>query len=341
MSSSETSSYLAGGPAPATPSSLWQWLSSAGTERPDAEALAALHQPANHLSNLAKTKAASKDHFSWTFRQLIEAAESVAAGFLDAGVRPGDVIALFIPNSAEWGVLLWACFRIGAVFAPIYPTALGRAEELEYLVGAFDPKVIMVNDETAARAYDQHCSREIMLQLVCDGGTLPGWLSLSHLIPPTNIALPPAKSNPNAVAYILFTSGTTSFPKGCPLTVQNISAEITGYHAFYGSQWDPTARFLVTSMCFGPICYLGCLNSWRGGGCIVIPSRYFSDDVALRAVVSQQITNMMLVPSQVRSLSSSSTLTTHRPSTLRFVTCSGDTCPADVIEHGQRSLQTK
>lgn len=340
MSTPETS-YFSGGPAPATPDSLWQWLSSTGAERPDVDALAALHQPANHLSNLIKTKTASRDHFSWTFRQLIEAAESVAASFVSGGVKPGDVVALFVPNSAEWGVILWACFRMGVVFAPIDPTALGRAEELEYLVGALDPTVIVVNDETAARAYDQHCSREIMLQLVCDGGTLPGWLSLSHLTPPTSITLPPAKSDPNAVAYILFTSGTTSFPKGCPLTVQNITAEITGYHSFYGSQWDSTARFLVTSMCFRPICYLGCLNSWRGGGSVVVPSSYFSDDVALRAIVSQRITNMMLVPSQVRSLSNSPTLATHRPSTLRFVTCSGDTCPADVIEYGQKSLQTR
>lgn len=340
MSSSEISFY-SGGPAPAIPDSLWQWLSSTGAERLDAEALAALHQPASHLSNLIRTQTPSQDYFSWTFRQLIEAAESVAASFVSGGVRPGDVVALFVPNSAEWGVLLWACFRIGAVFAPIDPTALGRAEELEYLIGALDPKVIVVLDETAARAYNQHCSREIMLQLICNGGTLPGWLSLSHLIPPMNITLPPAKSDPDVVAYILFTSGTTSFPKGCPLTVQNISAEITGYHSFYGSRWDPTARFLVTSMCFRPICYLGCLNSWRGGGCVVVPSSYFSDEIALRAIVTQQITNMMLVPSQVRSLSNSPALTTHRPSTLRFVTCSGDTCQADVIAQGKRSLQTK
>lgn len=74
---------------------------------------------------------------------------------------------------------------------------------------------------------------------------------------------------------------------------------------------------------------------------MVIPNSYLSDDAAIQAIVSQQISNLMLVPSQVRSLSSSPTLATHRPSTLRFVTCSGDTCPADVIEHGQRSLQIK
>ncbi|KAL4926776.1 class I adenylate-forming enzyme family protein [Aspergillus undulatus] len=351
MQSTKQLSYFSGGPPPATPSNLWEWLSSEGAKRPDSEALVALHQPSDLLANFVKSRSASTaGYFSWSYRQLIEAVEYVAACFVEAGVQPGDVVAVFVDNSVEWALLLWTCFRLGAAFSPIDPTAVGRAEELQYLMQSLDPKVVVLKDGPAAEKFEQHQHQDSTsaprLKLVAhdanDQNHPPNWERLHKLQNPSSSSSPPSRpGNPDSTAYILFTSGTTGFPKGCPLSIRNITGEITGYHAFHGSQWDHTARFLATSMCYRPVCYLGCLNAWVGGGCVVMASTFFSDDVALRAIVEQRITHLMILPTVVRSLCSSPALGTYQPTTLRFVTCSGDTCPADVIAEGKKKLRTR
>lgn len=342
-------SYYCGGPAPATPGSLWEWLSGPGGKKPDTEALSALQQPASHLCHFTKSQApAGRDYFSWTYRELLDAVDYVAGSFTQAGVQPGDVIAVFMNNRAEWGLLLWVSFRLGVTFTPICPSTLGRPEELTYMLQSLNPRAIVVEDGIAAQAMDQNGTGfDLMkLRIICEGGQQgecpSGWVSLPHLQPAgPSVTLPPTTSNPDAIAYIIFTSGTTSFPKGCPLTVRNVIGEITGYHSFRGGLWDSTVRALLTSMCFRPVCYLAALNSWAGGGCVIIPCPFFDDDTVLRTITSQKITNMMIVPNQVRSLSSSATLGTHRPSTLRLLTCSGDTCTVDVIAYGREQLRVK
>lgn len=345
-------SYFHGGPPPEKPEDLWEWLSSEGAKKPDGDAFVALHQPADHLVNIIpKTaKHESDNHLRWTYSQMLEAVEYVGRVLSQAGVKSGDVVSTFVPNSIEWALFLWVSFRLGCTFAPIDPTSLERPDELKYLTGTLNPKVVLVGDSNAANMYDQISSGHDLVKIICRDSvkegkdkTIPsGWLSLQSL-PCSTVSAPSCtrKFDPEAIAYIMFTSGTTSLPKGCPLTVHNIIAEIEGYHSFAGSQWDHTARFLATSMCYRPICYLGCLNSWRAGGCVAFAGTSFNTEEVIRAIKTEDITNLMLVATQVRPMSESPVLKTHRPTTLRFITCSGDTCSKDVIEKGREELQPK
>lgn len=348
---SDQLSYYHGGPAPELPESLWEWLSGPGMKRPDAEALSALFEPASHLCHFTRSQApASREYFSWTFRELVEAVEYVVGSFVQAGVKPGDVMAVFLNNSVEWVLLLWVSFRLGVNFATIDPSALGRPEELEYLLESLDPRIIATEDANAAnivdKVNDKH-GRPVKARIVCDNGgqknSYPsGWVSLPQLQPAEpSVSLPSTKSDPGAIAFTIFTSGTTSLPKGCPLTVHNIISEIMGYHSFRGGLWDSTSRTLLNNMCFRPLWYLNALNTWAGGGCTIIPSRVFDVDITLKAITSQCITNMMGVPSLVRSLATSPLLETHRPSTLRLFTCSGDTATAEIIAFAKEKLRVK
>ena len=202
----------------------------------------------------------------------------------------------------------------------------------------------MVEDGNAAQAFDRVCTaNNKMLRLVCDVSSLPSWSSITQF--PPGVPPNPTESNPDDTALIMFTSGTSNFPKGCPLSVRNIITEIQGYHSFHASNWDASCRLLATTLCFRPICYLGCLNSWQAGGCVIIPSNggiSLNADSTLKILSEQKVTHMMLVPYQLRSLIGPSLLDNpdHRPTSLRFVTCSGDSCSASIIAAAKEKLQT-
>ena len=352
MRQPELLSNFHGGPAPETPASLWDWVSSGGVKHPEVEALVVLHQQPDHLSNLIDENVVnrpSKPYLSWTFAQLFVAVEHTVSYLLRAGVRRGDVILLFVPNGAEWALILWASFRLGAIFVPADPTSLARPAELQYLVDCLDPAVVVVQDGNAAKAYDliSEGRSSSKLKLICnDDSPVSLWIPLSQL-PPEKVSLPSTEIDRDSIAFIMFTSGTSSFPKGCPLSVCNIVAEIEGYHSFWASKWDATSRFLVTTSCFRPICYLGCLNSWQSGGCVIFPSSSstkVNDEPTIAAIISQNVTHLMLVPYQLRSLAIGPSVLDspqNRPTSLRFVTCSGDTCSASVIADAKRKLQAE
>lgn len=97
-------SYEDGGPAGLVEQSLWDWVSSgANCNNKSALAIVALHQPSDHLSTLlTKTEASYPEagHFAWSFANLFDAVENLAAIWNAAGVKPGDNVFVLINNSS-------------------------------------------------------------------------------------------------------------------------------------------------------------------------------------------------------------------------------------------------
>ena len=66
----------------------------------------------------------------WTYRQLAERVDALAAGLLALGLEPGDRVAIWAPNSAEWVVTQFATAKAGLILVNINPAY--RLAELEY-----------------------------------------------------------------------------------------------------------------------------------------------------------------------------------------------------------------
>src|SRR5436305_6385810 len=72
----------------------------------------------------------------FTFREF-DAAAGRAANMLSArGVGYGDVVSLLLPNSAEYVIAYFACFKMGALAGPV--NSLLKSERIAYIVGSFD-----------------------------------------------------------------------------------------------------------------------------------------------------------------------------------------------------------
>lgn len=176
-----------------------------------------------------------------TYRDLWRWVTAVAHDLVANGVRPGDAILWQLPNSLEGVVLHMAGWRIGAVCVPVVP--LYREHEMAYIIGQVHPRVVAFS----ARLGDRRPAEEMQALMtgvgvapalrLAVGGELDGWRGVRAFPEPdvevTDIGLPdPAPADAHCLT--LYTSGTTSNPKGAMHASQSLIAEAATWRDAYG-----------------------------------------------------------------------------------------------------------
>jgi len=140
---------------------------------------------------------------SWTYRELAAASSRLARGLGARGIGKGDRIAVMAPNSDATVVLLFAAARLGAILVPVNPE-LGPSEA-GYILDHAAPSAIVVTPETAPVVRAAGATELLGLEGPVEGA--PALLSLEG-----QADLPTVSGG--EVGLILYTSGTTGFPKG-------------------------------------------------------------------------------------------------------------------------------
>jgi long-chain acyl-CoA synthetase len=139
----------------------------------------------------------------WSYEQLAREAQRFAADLQARGIQRGDRVLLRGDNSPEWAIAFWACCLLGAVVVPLDK-------------GSTDDFVDSVTQQTAARLELTDSLLSHFLR------TNPSLIETSRLRDN-----PPAqKIDVSAIAEIIYTSGTTSEPKGVVLTHGNLLANL-------------------------------------------------------------------------------------------------------------------
>ena len=153
-----------------------------------------------------------------TYRELIAAADRLAAHLHGAGVREGQRVAAWLPSRVETAVVLLACSRDGYVCCP----SLHRAHtvgEISELMDRMQAAVLVAQHEYGADANEKDIWREtaglesLRLTVRLDPiGLEANPVMLPELAP--DAAEHPVRTDPNGIVYLAFTSGTTGQPKG-------------------------------------------------------------------------------------------------------------------------------
>lgn len=149
-----------------------------------------------------------------SFGALDSMAEAIAAGLAAHGVRPGDRVMLICENSAHFGAVVLAASRLAAWVSPI--NARQSADELEAIAAHAEARCIVFT-AAASPAAAAHAERFGAVPLGGFGAALPA--------SPVRPAEPePVPDDPaERVAALMYTTGTTSAPKGVMLTHANLT----------------------------------------------------------------------------------------------------------------------
>lgn len=140
---------------------------------------------------------------------------------LDLGITKGDTFNIHLPNCPEFLYFWFAAAKIGAIMVPT--NILSPAAEMEYILqhSASRIAVTMIDFLPAIQPNRANCPALREIVIVRSGSTPAGCLSFDRLIADQPTSQPPADVGPFDPVGMVYTSGTTSRPKGCLITQAN------------------------------------------------------------------------------------------------------------------------
>ncbi|KAK5123139.1 hypothetical protein LTR85_003337 [Meristemomyces frigidus] len=335
---------LAGIPFAHAPSSLKNLLIWSAQTHSDGVAVVALHQAANLLPALNGALRFST-YLRWTYSDLFHGAKLLAAALHHRGVRKGDHIVALLPNSAEWALGFWAAVLLGCPWFVVQPRAATSSEEVKHILELSRAKVILAWDTELITQLGESAPRElgaIPVKIICsDSGLVPEqWLLLRSLLAETSEPLEVQPDDPLSVAddltVVLFTSGTTGRPKGCPHTNRTLASMFQN-HAYNLGLDEHTASVshLPLAHCFGLVYSV---SFWVAGAKVVYPDKTFDARSTLEAIRLEKCTHMPAVPSILYGLLDAATLGTKESSTVRHIELSGTTITPEAVQLAQVNL---
>ncbi len=167
---------------------------------------------------------------SYTWEQLDRQVARWQAALEKEGLEAGDRVAVMLRNAPEWVTYDQAALGLGLVTVPLYTQ--DRAENVSYIIADSGSKVLLIEGaaqwEALSEVRDQLGSlvRILTLQPVADASE-PRLMSLTDWLPEAGAETRHVPRDPNGLATIVYTSGTTGRPKGVMLSHHNILSNAT------------------------------------------------------------------------------------------------------------------
>lgn len=238
---------------------------------------------------------------------------AVAAWLVERGVKKGDRVAVGMRNYPEWALAHWAIQCIGAVTVSL--NAWWIAEELKYAFTDSGATAAIVDGERLDRLSDDMLAEcGVHSVLVVRGDVRPGTFAWTEIAANSSATLPDASINTDDDATILYTSGTTGFPKGAAGSNRNyitniwnglfavaLAGKMAGVSPGVGDAPKPQAIAFSTFPFFHIAGLCGMTSHTNNGGAIVSQFKWDPVD-ALRLIEKYKVASFGGVPTVVRSL---------------------------------------
>ncbi|MDO5629183.1 MAG: AMP-binding protein [Mobilicoccus sp.] len=268
----------------------------------------------------------------WSYAQFREDARRLAVGLHHAGVRAGDRVGIWGPNSWHWMLTQYATAEIGAVLVNINPSY--RQHELNYVLEQSGTTAVICSPTFRDQDYPgmlERARREVggvELAVVMD---TPEWDRLAGAEIDVDLLADAREAmSPEDPINIQYTSGTTGFPKGALLTHRNILNN--GFFVGEVCRYTEADRICVPVPfyhCFGMV--MGNLAATSHGAAVVIPAPSFDPEATLQAVADERCTSLYGVPTMFIAELSLEGRDRFDLSTLRTGIMAGSPCPEEIM----------
>ena len=258
-----------------------------------------------------------------SYAQLNAQANRLAHHLRGMGVGPDVLVAVCVERSLTLVAGLLGVLKAGAVYVPLDPAY--PAERLAYMLADAKPAVVLTHSaarkplDAALELADAPSTS--LIDMEADAGN---WATVGDCNPDAEAV----GLSDSHLAYVIYTSGSTGQPKGVAGSISGLANRLLWFTATVVHEHPVTA--IKTSIGFVDS-ITEMLGALLGGGRLVIFDRRVQQDLEAMAdkLIAQQVTNLVIVPSHLRSLLD---VDTHALQTVRNLICSGEPLTLDLVD---------
>jgi long-chain acyl-CoA synthetase len=291
----------------------------------------------------------------FSYGWLLDAVRRFATALHELGVSRQDRVMLYLPNTPQWIVANFAIQSIGAVVVPISP--IYTARELQYMIEDAEIGTLICLDANFGYAHEmlgQTCLERIVVTTLTE--MLPSWKRIAghvlNRIPTGRVARgerihrfgallrrsppspPRVEIDPqNDLASIMYTGGTTAFPKGVPgnhmtevAYIRDVMNDVIGTEILEGQD-----RVLMTAPLYHimPKGFFIAAGLNFGTTTSLLPMPHV--EALLKEIERRRIRWMLGVPALYRMILENDRVDQYRLDSLRYCFCGGDVLPTEVF----------
>jgi acyl-CoA synthetase (AMP-forming)/AMP-acid ligase II len=248
------------------------------------------------VRHYADRTAISAGTTSVTYRELGARANALARALQDLGVVRGERIAFLMANCPEYFYCEYALARIGATRVPL-AVLLGSSDHV-YMMNEAECSTLVYHASMRERVAGMLPSLTTVQRFICVGGSgeaMAGHLHLDELLATPRAEPVPVAVEPEDIAGIYFTGGTTGKPKGVMLSHRAWINTYLMEMLEFGFGWNETFLYATPLTHAGGCLILPVLL--RGGRCVILDQ--FRPEPFLQAIEDEKVTMTFLVPTMI------------------------------------------
>lgn len=256
-----------------------------------------------------------------SYRALDQVSARMAGLLRDRGVKPGDQVAIMLPNSPEFAIAYFGVLRAGGIIVPMNP--LLKSREVAFYLGDSGARLLFARPAFADEV------RSGARQVGADAVVVdPG--GFDTLLASAPLAEDVIERHDDDTAVILYTSGTTGQPKGAELTHANLTrnCEVVAAELLHLTSDDVIFGGLPLFHAFGQSCTLNAAVT--AGACLTLLPR-FDAEQALRMLAEHGVTVFAGVPTIFSRLLQPPDRDAYDVSALRLAVSGGAAIPVQVL----------
>jgi acyl-CoA synthetase (AMP-forming)/AMP-acid ligase II len=294
---------------------------------------------ASAAERFGETEALVDAPVRFTFRELHGAVREAARAFIAAGVKPGDRVAIWAPNTWEWVAALGGLHTAGAVLVPLNTRFKGQ--EAAYILQKSGAKVLLTVTDFLGTDYVDLLAPErpqlpalervVVIRGHAAKGTV-GWADFigeGQGVREEDVDARVAAVNPDDVSDILFTSGTTGRPKGAMCTHAQALRAYADWADVVGLRAGD--RYLIVNPFFHAFGYKAGIVASLVTGATILPHAVFDAAAVFERIPADRISMLPAPPALYQTLLNHPDLEKHDMSSLRLAVTGAAVIPVELV----------
>jgi acyl-CoA synthetase (AMP-forming)/AMP-acid ligase II len=265
----------------------------------------------------------------YSYAQLKERVNRLADSLNRLGLEKGDRAAILEVNCNQYVEACFGVVRAGGIFVPLNFRI--REDELIYLVNKAEPKILFIGSRYIDMVNSVRSKLPSVKHFIVIGGEAEGMASYDQLIASGSAedkSLTEIKDED--IAVLIFTAGTTGFPKGVP-------QDHNAYSSYVLTNVDPPDMEAPpeTNVLVMPLYHVAGIQALMAaiyGGRTIALMRQFDEKEWFETVQREKATRVMVVPTMLKRIVEYPDFASHDLSSVRVITYGAAACPYEVLK---------